>query len=94
MATRTSAQGKTYGPQQRISVEEAVKVYTLGSAYASFDEDIKGSIETGKYADFVILDKDPTQVPKNQIKNIKVEATVIGGKFAYKRNWATEGQRN
>jgi len=85
LATRTSAEGKTYGAEQRISVEEAIKVYTLGSAYASFDEDIKGSIEAGKYADFVILEKDPTQVPKHQIKDIKVDATIIGGKVVYQR---------
>ena len=81
MVTRKSAEGKVYGPEQRVSVEDAIRIWTLGSAYASFDEDKKGSIEVGKLADCVILSKDPTKVQPDTIKDIKVEKTIIGGKI-------------
>ena len=85
MVTRTSAEGKVYGAEQRISADEAIAVWTLGSAYSTFDEDAKGSIEVGKLADFVILSDDPTKVPPDTIKDIQVEKTIIGGDVAYER---------
>jgi len=85
MVTRTSAEGKVYGPKQRVTAEEAIRIWTLGSAYASFEEDIKGSIEVGKLADFVVLSADPTKVDPFKIKDIKVEKTYVGGKLAYDR---------
>ena len=86
MATRTSAEGKVYGPEQRISPEEAIRVWTMGSAFSVFEEDIKGSIEAGKLADFVILSTDPTAVPVDEIKDIVVHTTVVGGRIVYERN--------
>src|SRR6185503_14302735 len=62
MVTRKSAEGKVYGAKQRITAEEALRAWTLGGAYAEFAEDRKGSIETGKLADFVMLSDDPTRV--------------------------------
>jgi len=85
MLTRKSAEGKVYGPEQKVSVEQAIRIWTLGSAYACFEENIKGSIEVGKLADFVILSKDPTKVPLDTIKDIKVEKTIIGGKTEFER---------
>jgi predicted amidohydrolase YtcJ len=85
LVTRRSAEGKVYGPEQRISVEEALRVFTLGAAHASFEESIKGSIEPGKLADFIILSADPTRVPLNEIKDIRVEKTFIGGHRVYER---------
>lgn len=85
MVTRESAEGKVYGAKQKISVEEAIRIWTLGSAYACFEEDIKGSIEVGKLADFVILSKDPTEAPHDSIKDIFVEKTFVGGKIEYER---------
>ena len=85
MVTRTSAEGKVYGPKQRVTAEEAIRIWTLGSAYASFEEDIKGSIEVGKLADFVVLSADPTKVDPFTIKNIEVEKTIIGGKTVYEQ---------
>jgi predicted amidohydrolase YtcJ len=81
--TRRSAEGKVYGPEQRITVEEAIRDFTLGAAYASFEEAIKGSIEPGKLADFVVLSADPTNVPVDEIHDIRVEKTFIGGRQVY-----------
>ena len=83
MVTRTSAQGKVYGAEQKISVEDAIRVWTLGSAYSTFDEKIKGSIEIGKLADFVVLSEDPTSVAPATIKEIVVDMTFIDGKLEY-----------
>jgi predicted amidohydrolase YtcJ len=84
LATRRSAEGKVYGPQQIIAPEEAIAVWTLGSAYASFEEAVKGSIETGKLADFVVLAADPTRVAPEDIRKVRVERTYIGGKCVYR----------
>jgi len=67
--------------ESRINLEEAVKCYTLYGAYASFEEDIKGSIEPGKLADLAILSEDLTSIPPEQIKNVKVDLTMVGGKI-------------
>ena len=85
MVTRKSAEGKVYGPEQRVSVEDAIRIWTLGSAYASFEENIKGSIEVGKLADFVLLSDDPTRVPPDRIKDVQIEKTVIDGRVVYSR---------
>ena len=81
--TRADMNGKLWGPSQRISVEEALRLYTLNGAYASFDEHKKGSIETGKLADMVILAEDITSVDPLSIKDIRVVETVIGGERVY-----------
>jgi len=72
-------------PEECISMNEALKAYTINGAYASFEEDIKGSIEVGKLADLVILDRNPLEVPKEEIKEIKVVETIIRGKSVYKQ---------
>ena len=64
-------------------MEEALRIYTMHSAYASFDEDVKGSIEVGKLADLVVLGEDPTQIDPFGIKDIQVERTIVGGKVVY-----------
>ena len=64
-------------------MDEALKIYTINGAYASFDEDIKGSIQVGKLADLVVLDADPTQVDPMTIKDISVERTIVGGVTVY-----------
>ena len=81
--TRTDMEGNQWGVSQRISVEEALKIYTLHGAYASFEEDTKGSIEAGKLADFVVLGQNPIDVDPLSIKDIPIIKTVIGGKVVY-----------
>lgn len=72
-------------PEQCISIEEALKTYTINAAFAAFEEDIKGSIEIGKMADFVILDKNPFEIKKDEIKDLQVLETIIRGKTVYRR---------
>ena len=83
MVTRKGENGVGYGVKQRVSVEEAIKVWTLDGAYATFEEKDKGSIAPGKLADFAVLRKDPRKVPPDTIKDIVVDATYIGGKNAW-----------
>ena len=81
--TRTDINGQVWGGSQKISVSDALKIYTLNGAYASFEENDKGSIEPGKLADFVVLAKDPTQTDELEIKDIPIIRTVVGGKVTY-----------
>ncbi len=82
---RKSRAGEVIGPAQRISAEEAIRVYTLGGAYASFEESEKGSIEVGKLADFAFLSADPTKAAPDEIGSIPVVATMVGGRFVYRK---------
>ncbi|MFX1590642.1 MAG: amidohydrolase, partial [Promethearchaeota archaeon] len=70
--------------EECISIEEALKTYTINAAYAAFEENVKGSIEEGKLADFVILDKNPLETEKDRIKDIKVVETIIRGKSVFR----------
>ena len=84
--TRATLDGKNpdgWIPEQKLTVAEAVEAYTMGSAYAEFQEKDKGSITAGKLADFVVLSDDIFHIPPSQIKNVKVEATYLGGKLVY-----------
>lgn len=83
MVTRKDFKGRVWGPDQRISVSEAMKICTINGAYASMEENIKGSITPGKLADMVILAADPQQSPVDEIKNIPVLRTIVGGKTVY-----------
>lgn len=86
--TRRTLDGKHPGgwiPEQKITVEEALRAYTIDAAYASFDEKRKGSLVRGKLADFVIIDRDLTRIPPEQIRDAKVVMTVVGGKVVYER---------
>ncbi len=83
MVTRTDMQGREWGPSQKITVEEALKVCTINGAHASFEEDIKGSITAGKLGDFVILSDDPHTTDPFAIKEIEIARTVVGGRTMY-----------
>lgn len=87
--TRATLDGKNpqgWFPEEKITVEEAVAAYTIGSAYAEFQERDKGSITAGKLADFVILSDDIFTIRKEAIKDVRVVKTVVGGKLIYSRD--------
>lgn len=70
-------------PEQKLTVDEAVYGYTMGGAYASFEENIKGSLEVGKLADMVLLSEDIFNIDEEDIKNIDIHMTILGGKIVY-----------
>ncbi len=84
MVTRTGWNGEVWGANQRITVDEALRVNTINGAYATREEAIKGSITAGKLADFVVLAEDPHRVDPQKLKDIQVVRTVVGGLTAYK----------
>lgn len=86
--TRATLDGKNpegWVPDQKISVVEALKAYTVTPPYAIFEEDKKGTLEPGKLADLVMLDKNIFEIPADEIWNTKVEKTIVGGKVMYQK---------
>ena len=85
VVTRRTADGAVHNPEQRVSREQALRMWTWNAAYLSFDEDVKGSLEPGKYADFVVLDRDILTCPVDDIRETRALETVLGGRTVYKR---------
>ncbi|OGV39547.1 MAG: hypothetical protein A2X48_12995 [Lentisphaerae bacterium GWF2_49_21] len=83
--TRTDIHGNIWGPEQRISIEEALRLYTQAGAYASFEENRKGTIKPGMFADFAILESNPQKVSSDTIKDIMVLETILAGKTVFSR---------
>jgi predicted amidohydrolase YtcJ len=83
--TRKDVEGRVWGGSQKITLDEALRVCTLNGAYASFEENVKGSITAGKYADFVILGRHPHEVDPDQLKEIPIVRTVVGGRTMFSR---------
>jgi len=86
--TRATLDGKNPGgwfPRERLTVEEALRGYTLGAAYAAFQENDKGTISPGKLADVVVLSEDLFRVPPEKIKDLRVDITLVGGKVVFKQ---------
>lgn len=81
--TRKTGWGGSLGAARGLTREQAIRSVTSNSAYTSFEEHFKGSIEPGKYADFVVLTQDILTVPADAIKNTRVAATVLGGKIVH-----------
>ena len=81
--TRADMNGHQWGLNQRITVEEAIRCGTIHGAYASFEEAQKGSIEPGKLADLIVLDRDPLTADPSSLIQIAVERTMVGGKWVY-----------
>jgi predicted amidohydrolase YtcJ len=77
--------GQILAPEERISVEQALALYTHNGAYAGFEEDRKGALEPGKLADFIVVDRDVLTVPADELKDVKVLQTFVGGRSAYDR---------
>jgi hypothetical protein len=80
-----AAVNREVSPHERITVEEALRLYTINAAYASFEEQIKGSIEAGKLADLVVLSDDLFKIEPSRIKDVKVEMTIVGGRIVFQR---------
>jgi predicted amidohydrolase YtcJ len=83
MVTRTDITGKTWGPRQKVAIEEALRVCTVNGAWASFEEHEKGSLEPGKLADLVVLGRDPLAEDPTSLVTIPVERTMVGGRWVY-----------
>ncbi len=81
--SRVRKSGKVFRPEERLTLEEAIRAVTVNSAWAFFEDDIKGSIEVGKYADLVVLGRDILTIDPLQIKDIPVLMTMTNGKFVY-----------
>ena len=79
----TDKAGSAWLQDESLSVEKAIEFYTLASAYASFEEDIKGSLQPGKLADMVVLSKDILTIPEDEMLDAKVVYTILGGKIIY-----------
>ena len=91
--TRSTLDGKTPGgwfPEQRLTLEEAIYAYTMGSAYAEFSESKKGSLTPGKLADVVLLDSDIFAIAPDKLRDVEVLATVVDGKVVYERSAQNE----
>jgi hypothetical protein len=74
---------KTYYPDKKLNIHQAIYAYTWGAAYAEFEEKSKGILAPGYLADFVVLDRDVTRVPAAEILGTKVLRTVVGGRTVY-----------
>jgi predicted amidohydrolase YtcJ len=84
--TRATLDGKNPGawfPEQKLTLEEAIQAYTMGSAFAEFHEKVKGSLTPGKFADIVVLDSDLFSMAREEIKDAAVRYTIVGGKVVY-----------
>lgn len=83
--TRTSRSGAVRGRHQAISVHAALRAVTIDAAFLNGEENVKGSLAPGKYADFVILERNPLAVPADEIRDIPVVATIVGGREVYRQ---------
>lgn len=86
MVSRRDRTGEPIWPEEAISVEEALKAYTVNGAFASFEEHRKGALSPGKLGDVTILDTDPRRVPPREIAQIEVDYTVMGGRVVWERS--------
>ena len=82
-ATRTAPSGRVLGPEERLTVEQAIRAQTIDAAWQLFSDDAIGSIEVGKFADLVVLSADPRSVPPGKIADLDVRATYLAGRQVY-----------
>ena len=83
--TRRVADGSVFFPEQRMSRIEALKSYTANGAFAAFQENSRGTLRPGKYADLVVLSKDILKIPEEEILSAEVSYTIVGGKVRYRK---------
>ncbi len=72
-------------PEQKISVEEALKAFTINNAYAAFEGDIRGSLEVGKLADITVFDRNLIQIPEAELLDAEVLYTIVDGKIVFEK---------
>jgi predicted amidohydrolase YtcJ len=77
--------GEILAPEERLSIREALTLYTRNGAYIGFEEKSKGSLEHGKLADFIVVDRDVLKVPSEELKDVQVIMTFVGGGLSYKK---------
>jgi predicted amidohydrolase YtcJ len=85
-ATRTAPSGRVLGPEERLTVDQAIRAQTLDAAWQLFSDDVIGSLEVGKYADLVVLSADPRSVPPATIADLDVRATYLAGRRVYSKS--------
>lgn len=83
--TRLTQDGQRMGPEQAVTIDEALRMFTVNGAYASFEETIKGSIGEGKLADLVVLDRDPRAVAPEELHTLRAEMTIVDGRVVFER---------
>jgi predicted amidohydrolase YtcJ len=83
--TRKGMSGQVYGPDETITIEEAIRAYTLTGAYLNFEEELKGSLEPGKFADMIVLSNDILTIDPELFMDIEVEQTYVNGKLVYEK---------
>jgi len=85
-ATRVAPSGRVLGPDERLTVEQAIRAQTIDAAWQLFADDVTGSLEVGKYADMVVLSADPREVPPEEIADLAVQATFLAGRQVYPKS--------
>src|ERR671921_339109 len=83
--TRLTQTGQRMGPGQGVTIDEALRMFTINGAFASFEDDLKGTITPGKLADLVVLSGDPRALPPEDLPSLSIEMPVIDGRVAYER---------
>ena len=83
--TRELPDGSIFLPEQAMTREQALRSYTLNNAWAAFEEDVKGSLTKGKYADITVLTKDILTIPDDEIRSTEIAYTIIGGEVKFER---------
>ena len=84
--TRKGKSGTVYGPEESVSMPEAIRMYTANGAWLTFEEKIKGTLEPGKLADMIVLSADPLTIGADALLDTKVDLTLLGGKIVYDRS--------
>ena len=84
--TRKGQSGRVYGPEEAVSIQEALRMYTANGPYLTWEEKTKGTLQAGKLADMIVLDTDPLTSPPQKLLSTKVMLTIVGGKVVYDRS--------